>query len=653
MRKVIVLAIFSLFFLSSIALAKPSVYLFSQNITISQNVTYNYEDSLWVNGTSFLYINSSYPGLINTSINCSQIFGAPDNDFCSDANDGGVDTDTWWPITGYIYNNSGSIDVNESMLNATCEALDDDTIITTLPASNITGLTYTSTLPASNITGLAYTTGLPIANITNLIGSVICSGDDKVTNVTVTDSGISVVCSADVDTQATTLPASNITGLTYTTTLPSSNITGLTYTTQLPISNITNLIVSYQCSGTDKVTNVTINSTGLFVTCTADEDSGAITTLPSANITGTMKDTQIELPACPSGQFITQINGSVTCDMPTYTTTLPASNITSLTYTTTLPASNITGLTYTSTLPASNITGLTYTTTLPISNITNLIDSEVCTGTDKVTNVTLTDSGLSIVCSSDETGEGQTTSLPIANITNLVGSLVCPGTDKVTNVTITDSGLSVVCSADVDTIVTTLPASNVTGLTYTSTLPASNITGLTYTTTLPAGNITGLTYTTELPIANITDLIVSYQCSGTDKVSNVTINETGLFVTCTSDSDSGAVTTLPAGNITGKDYSLILDYNNLTGTILITQANITGGITIPSTNVTGITYTTSLPATNITGLAYTTTLPHTNITIGSDWDFDGNNITNAPRHCFDAGCTTYIGYYNATHDAWV
>ncbi len=41
----------------------------------------------WLNTTETLYINASYPSLINTSINCTQIFGA-DADFCVDTSGG-------------------------------------------------------------------------------------------------------------------------------------------------------------------------------------------------------------------------------------------------------------------------------------------------------------------------------------------------------------------------------------------------------------------------------------------------------------------------------------------------------------------------------------------------------------------------------------
>ena len=45
--------------------------------------------------------------------------------------------------------------------------------------------------------------------------------------------------------------------------------------------------------------------------------------------------------------------------------------------------------------------------TLPIENITNLEGSKACTGTEKVVNVTITNSGgLSIVCAADQTGGG-------------------------------------------------------------------------------------------------------------------------------------------------------------------------------------------------------------------------------------------------------
>lgn len=43
---------------------------------------------------------------------------------------GSTTTDTIWNLTGYIYNNSGSIDVNETMLNTTIDNRDSDTTYT-------------------------------------------------------------------------------------------------------------------------------------------------------------------------------------------------------------------------------------------------------------------------------------------------------------------------------------------------------------------------------------------------------------------------------------------------------------------------------------------------------------------------------------------
>lgn len=188
--------------------------------------------------------------------------------------------------------------------------------------------------------------------------------------------------------------------------------------------------------------------------------------------------------------------------------------------------------THATTLPASNITGLTYTTTLPIGNITSLIGSKACTGTDKAVNVTISASGVSVVCTAD---------------------------------------------IDTDTIITTLPAGNITGLAYTTSLPASNITGLAYTTSLPAGNITGLTYTTTLPIGNITNLISSYACTGSDQLTNITINSSGIFGVCTAQGTAtGADGWWP---ITGWLYnnSGSLDVNiSINSSFQMSCANITG-----------------------------------------------------------------------------
>ena len=64
---------------------------------------------------------------------------------------------------------------------------------------------------------------------------------------------------------------------------------------------------------------------------------------------------------------------------------------------------------------------LTTITQLPISNITNLIGSSQCGSTDKVRNVTIANSGLSIICDTDVSGGGggTTTELPESNIKSL------------------------------------------------------------------------------------------------------------------------------------------------------------------------------------------------------------------------------------------
>ena len=58
-----------------------------------------------------------------------------------------TDTNTWWSlITTYLYNNSGSLDVNETKLNATIDARDADTTYTNGTGINLTGTTFSVVL---------------------------------------------------------------------------------------------------------------------------------------------------------------------------------------------------------------------------------------------------------------------------------------------------------------------------------------------------------------------------------------------------------------------------------------------------------------------------------------------------------------------------
>ncbi len=56
--------------------------ILNQTLNITQ-----IQGARWLNTTEFLYINNTFPTFINTSINCTQLFGA-DADFCNDATGG-------------------------------------------------------------------------------------------------------------------------------------------------------------------------------------------------------------------------------------------------------------------------------------------------------------------------------------------------------------------------------------------------------------------------------------------------------------------------------------------------------------------------------------------------------------------------------------
>ena len=306
-------------------------------------------------------------------------------------------------------------------------------------------------------------------------------------------------------------------------------------------------------------------------------------------------------------------------------------------------------------------------TTIPISNVTNLAGSSQCSGTDRVSNVTVTNSGLAITCSSTGSGNGTTTtSLPIANITNLISSKTCLGSDKVSNVTINGSGIQITCTADANGTAggITLPWSNITsfpGLTglaintnYTFPgliVPWSNLTGV--PTTIPFSNVTGFPGLTGLtlgtnytfpggtmPWANVTNFAgvtglainTNYtfpgltlpqgnltgstylSCGGTDKATAVNLTNGVINVSCAPDQTSaGGSGLVPAANVTAGTFGTgnFVFQNNATAQYLY------GNLSWPNI--------TAFPG--LTGLAINTnyTFPGvTGLTLGTNYTFAGS-----------------------------
>ncbi len=308
----------------------------------------SYADNIFVDG----YINAT--DWSNVSILEAQI---PDL-----AHSGGPDGIGYnLSNNSYLFGTVPLLDFDEVKLNATISALDTDTdtIITSLPFTNISGSIALSQIPGqsfleANITDLLHTqlvTSLPFTNLTGLIGLA------QIPAQTFTEANISDLLHTQL---IISLPFANITGLdAHPTSFPSANITDYeTPTTTLPFTNLTGLIGLAQIPAQ---TFTEANISDLVHT-------QLVTTLPFANISGSIALSQIP------GQSFTEAN--ITDLLHTQLVTiLPFANITGLdAHPTSFPSANISDYeTPTTTLPFANITGLdTHPTSFPAANITNL-----------------------------------------------------------------------------------------------------------------------------------------------------------------------------------------------------------------------------------------------------------------------------------------
>ncbi len=112
---------------------------------------------------------------------------------------------------------------------------------------------------------------------------------------------------------------------------------------------------------------------------------------------------------CPSGQVVngTLANGTFICTTPTFTESDPkyvADNAT-IARTGTCAANSYASATTTTGVTCSAPSGVSDAHTHNILNVTGA-DTNACTGTDKVSNVTFTNGNLDIVCTTDATGGG-------------------------------------------------------------------------------------------------------------------------------------------------------------------------------------------------------------------------------------------------------
>lgn len=373
-----------------------------------------------------------------------------------------------------------------------------------------------------------------------------CAGTDKAISI---GADGKLTCGSDLGIRSVSLPLGNLTGST-----------------------------SGQCTGTDKVVNVTVTNGILTASCDSDVTgtSSGVSGIPQANLTG------LTLPA----SNITGIGVSG----------IPQANLTGIS----LPAGNITGIGV-SGIPQANLTGIS----IPLTNTTGS-QSDKCAGTDKVTNVTITNGVVNVECDTDVSGSSGTLFASpwlynesstgyfndtYANLTyDTRYKAIGAGTSGLSlGINVTWSGLTNIAQANLTGI--TLPASNVTGI-GVSGIPQANLTGI----TLPSANITGIGVS-GIPQSNLTGISLP--------ASNVT----GIGVSGIPQANLTGIT-LPSYNVTGTNLTNLLLGVNVTwsGLTNIAQANLTG-LTLPAANITGIGVS-GIPQGNLTGL----TLPSANVT---------------------------------------
>jgi hypothetical protein len=153
-----------------------------------------------------------------------------------------IDTDTIWGLTGkYIYNNSGSLDINETSLNATIDARDQDTTYSNSTGLLLSGTTfslntpYVSTLFVNRTDWTTHDSYPAACNSTSFIRGL---GDTS-------------TCATDQDTTY-----SNSTGLNLT-----NNIFSILSTYRLPQGCVTGEVAKY-------------NTTSSIWECKADDTGG-------------------------------------------------------------------------------------------------------------------------------------------------------------------------------------------------------------------------------------------------------------------------------------------------------------------------------------------------------------------------------------------
>jgi len=365
--------------------------------------------------------------------------------------------------------------------------------------------------------------------------------------------------------------------------LPKSNVTGYSEGYTTPIANVTGLISSVECNGTDKLTNITIDSNRLYGVCSADLDSGGGfegIQIPKDNITDYSEGYTAIPKSNVSGSFyegITLSGGNVTSAVAQATewtgwtgiSSIPEGNLSA-------PYPYFSGLTA---IQKANITGYSEGySVIDYNNLTKCNANEILkvNGSNQWT------------CSVDQAGGSGFEGIQLEgyNVTGAVENasiwLNWSGiTMSKNNLTDYSEGYSGILKANITdysegysglidaNISDTLTASIWTGW-IGVTISKANVSDFEYFKGIfiTKENITDYSEGYTLPIANVTGLISSTQCNGTDKLTNITIDGNRLFGDCASDENSGSfegVSALQKANITGysEGYSGI-DEANLT-----------------------------------------------------------------------------------------
>ena len=477
--------------------------------------------------------------------------------------------------------------------------------------------------------------------VTSCIGCVIVNATANFTSINVTNGTFqNVIVTGNITLQNNSILDAYIVSVNWSkiTDFPGISIPQANITTGIviPFSNTTG-IASFQCPITGEVlSNITITDgviSGFCINVTSNATS------PQRDTTGfyLYNDTNFYY------FNESQLNATINSHIDNHGFTIPWTNITGYPGVT-VPWSNVTGFPGVS-IPQENITtGITIPfsnvsefpgITIPANNLTNIsyLDYKILVSSANITGGIVVNwsnvtgfPGITIPIDTNTTGDLNWSriigfpgvSIPQGNITTGI-SIPFSNVTEFPGISIPQSNI---------TTGITIPANNLTNISYLNSqfeINWSNVTGFPGVS-IPQANITtGIT----IPITNTTGGN-SVQCSGTDKVVNVTLSNGVISTMCAADINTEKGTTgFYLYNDTSFYYfnetqlnetirfiinntGITVNWSNVTGFpgISIPQENITGGITIPIDNTTG-----NLSWVRITGFPGVS-IPQANITTG-------------------------------------